>query len=95
MPRRWGAAAVYTSAPRNVQPRGRAWNATRRFDGAGFADLGELCSELAIRPRSAPANDATGVAIWFPRGPVSKVGGKLDCAKKTTWDTFLKACHKP
>lgn len=37
---------------------------------------------------------AYGVAIYFPRGPVSPVYSKLDFAKDTRWGRFLDAYHK-
>jgi hypothetical protein len=37
---------------------------------------------------------ASGVAVYFPRGPVSKIYSKLDFAKDTRWKSFLDAYHK-
>jgi Clostripain family len=49
---------------------------------------------LAERHKGSDVSDATGVAIYFPRGPVSKVYGRLDFAKATSWRRFLEAYHK-
>jgi Clostripain family len=49
---------------------------------------------LAERYKGSDVSDATGVAIYFPRGPVSKVYGRLDFAKATSWRRFLEAYHK-
>ena len=37
--------------------------------------------------------NATGAAIYFPRGPVNKAYSKLDFAKATAWRPFLDAYH--
>jgi hypothetical protein len=37
---------------------------------------------------------ATGVSIYFPRGPVNKAYRKLDFAKSTAWAAFIDAFHK-
>ena len=66
------------------------------------------CSELKGRPGEGSAHpstelpkldvvsfrNATGAAIYFPRGPVNKVYGKLDFARETAWHKFLVAYHK-
>jgi hypothetical protein len=49
---------------------------------------------LAERHKGSDVSDATGAAIYFPRGPVSKVYGRLDFAKGTGWRRFLDAYHK-
>jgi hypothetical protein len=34
------------------------------------------------------------VSIYFPRGPVNKVYGRLDFAKDGGWHGFLEAYHR-
>jgi hypothetical protein len=53
--------------------------------GAGFV--------IAERHRGSSVGNATGVAIYFPRGPVNKTYDRLDFAKRTSWRRFLKAYH--
>ena len=49
---------------------------------------------LAERHKGSGVSNASGAAIYFPRGPVNKVYGRLDFAKATAWRTFLQAFHK-
>ena len=49
---------------------------------------------LAERHKGKSVSNASGVAIYFPRGPVNKAYSKLDFAKATGWRTFLEAYHK-
>jgi hypothetical protein len=49
---------------------------------------------LAERHKGGGVRHASGAAIYFPRGPVNKVYGRLDFAKATAWRTFLEAFHK-
>jgi Clostripain family len=49
---------------------------------------------LAERHKGMGVGNASGAAIYFPRGPVNKVYGRLDFAKATAWRTFLEAFHK-
>jgi hypothetical protein len=46
------------------------------------------------RHKGTGVSGATGVAIYFPRGPVNKVYGRLDFTKATAWKPFLEAYHK-
>lgn len=46
------------------------------------------------RHKGSGVSGATGVAIYFPRGPVNKVYGRLDFTKATAWKAFLEAYHK-
>jgi hypothetical protein len=61
-------------------------DALRAQNGFGFV--------LAERHKGSGVSNASGAAIYFPRGPVSKVYGRLDFAKATAWRTFLEAYHK-
>jgi hypothetical protein len=47
----------------------------------------------AERHKGTGVAGARGVAVYFPRGPVNKVYGKLDFAKSTAWSDFLEAFH--
>jgi hypothetical protein len=49
---------------------------------------------VAERHKGSRVSQATGVAIYFPRGPVSKTYGRLDFSKDSGWDEFLRAYHK-
>ncbi len=49
---------------------------------------------LAERHKGSGVSNASGAAIYFPRGPVNKVYGRLDFAKATAWRAFLEAYHK-
>jgi Clostripain family len=49
---------------------------------------------LAERHKGENVANASGVAIYFPRGPVNKAYARLDFAKKTAWPKFLAAYHK-
>ena len=49
---------------------------------------------LAERHKGASVSNASGAAIYFPRGPVNKAYAKLDFAKQTAWRGFLEAYHK-
>ena len=49
---------------------------------------------LAERHKGTSVSNASGVAIYFPRGPVNKAYSKLDFAKATGWRTFLEAYHR-
>jgi Clostripain family len=49
---------------------------------------------LAERHKGMGVGNASGAAIYFPRGPVNKVYGRLDFAKATAWRAFLEAFHK-
>jgi hypothetical protein len=49
---------------------------------------------LAERHKGTGVANASGAAIYFPRGPVNKVYGRLDFAKATAWRAFLEAFHK-
>jgi hypothetical protein len=49
---------------------------------------------LAERHKGSGVSNASGAAIYFPRGPVNKVYGRLDFAKATAWRAFLEAFHK-
>jgi hypothetical protein len=49
---------------------------------------------LAEGHRGAGVANASGAAIYFPRGPVNKAYKKLDFAKATAWRAFLDAFHK-
>jgi hypothetical protein len=57
------------------------------LDGDGRFVIAESHKGTSVR-------NASGVAIYFPRGPVSKVYGKLDFARKTAWGKFLEAYHR-
>jgi hypothetical protein len=46
---------------------------------------------LAARHKGRGVANATGVAIYFPRGDVSPTYGRLDFAKPTAWRRFLEA----
>jgi hypothetical protein len=48
----------------------------------------------AEQHKGSGVRGATGVAVYFPRGPVNKVYARLDFAKKTAWSQFLKAYHE-
>ena len=65
-------------------PRGRRLDALRAQNG--FV--------LAERHKGMGVGNASGAAIYFPRGPVNKVYGRLDFAKATAWRAFLEAFHK-
>lgn len=49
---------------------------------------------IAEQHKGTTVKNASGVAIYFPRGPVSTVYGKLDFAKKTAWGKFLEAYRR-
>lgn len=49
---------------------------------------------LAERHKGIGVKNASGAAIYFPRGPVNKAYAKLDFAKATGWRAFLDAFHK-
>jgi hypothetical protein len=49
---------------------------------------------VAQRHKGSGVAEATGVAIYFPRGPVNKVYGRLDFAKDGGWQGFLEAYHR-
>jgi Clostripain family len=65
---------------------------------AAKATLGALRAQngfvLAERHKGSGVSNASGAAIYFPRGPVNKVYGRLDFAKATAWRAFLEAYHK-
>jgi len=48
---------------------------------------------LAERHRGTNVANASGAAIYFPRGPVNKAYGRLDFAKANGWPAFLDAFH--
>jgi Clostripain family len=49
---------------------------------------------LAERHRGASVGNASGVSIYFPRGPVNKAYSRLDFARRVGWRGFLDAFHK-
>jgi hypothetical protein len=49
---------------------------------------------LAQGHKGTSVKNASGAAIYFPRGSVNKSYAKLDFAKATGWRTFLEAFHK-
>ncbi len=49
---------------------------------------------VAERHKGTNVSNASGVAIYFPRGPVNKAYSRLDFAKATRWRAFLEAYHK-
>jgi cysteine peptidase C11 family protein len=55
------------------------------------ADDGFVAAE---RHKGGGVRHASGVAIYFPGGPVSKVYSKLDFARTTGWGRFLEAYHR-
>lgn len=65
--------------------------AARRVLAAVTGDDGFV---LAEKHKGPGVGNATGAAIYFPRGPVNKVYGKLDFARETAWHKFLVAYHK-
>ena len=48
---------------------------------------------LASQRKGSRVANASGVAIYFPRGPVSKTYARLDFSKATAWRRFLEAYH--
>jgi hypothetical protein len=48
---------------------------------------------IAERHKGAGVGNASGAAIYFPRGPVNKAYARLDFAKQTAWPKFLDAYH--
>ncbi len=48
---------------------------------------------LAERHRGSKVTNSHGVSIYFPRGDVTVVYPRLDFAKATHWDEFIKAYH--
>jgi hypothetical protein len=48
---------------------------------------------LASKRKGSKVANASGVAIYFPKGPVSKTYARLRFAKSTAWRRFLEAYH--
>jgi hypothetical protein len=65
---------------------------------AAKATIGALGTDggfvAAARHKGSGVRHASGVAIYFPGGPVSKVYSKLDFARATAWGRFLEAYHR-
>ena len=49
---------------------------------------------IAEAHKGASVKNASGLSVYFPRGPVNKAYARLDFAKGTGWRAFLDAYHK-
>ncbi len=71
---------------------------TKEVKAGAKATIGALTADdgfvVAERHKGAGVSNASGVAIYFPRGPVNKAYRQLDFAKTNGWRTFLEAYHR-